>query len=145
MATQIFSKIPTQVQANPVCQQNAYLSTSQYQQTAPIFTTSVFSGISVDNVKPQSTLTNAVATKVNKKLWASILLSVNPSSEQQYLELGVGMRKDKSISINNIPLKKVPDNGSKTVSCPLNATKPTTVTSLFNRGFSQIDLDHLSL
>ena len=145
VATQIFSKIPTQVQANPVLQQNAYFATLTNQQTAPIFTTSDFSGISVDNVKPLTTLTNAVATKVNKKLGASITLSVNPSSEQQYLVMGEGMRKDMTISINNIPLKNDPDNGSKTVSLPLNATKPTTVTLTFNRGFSQIDLDHFAL
>ncbi|MBM6453101.1 YfhO family protein, partial [Lacticaseibacillus paracasei] len=110
-----------QVQANPVLQQNAYFATLTNQQMAPIFTTSDFSGISVDNVKPLTTLTNAVATKVNKKLGASITLSVNPSSEQQYLVMGEGMRKDMTISINNIPLKNDPDNGSKTVSLPLNA------------------------
>ncbi|TLQ51117.1 YfhO family protein [Lacticaseibacillus casei] len=145
VATQIYRKIPTQVQANPVLQQNAYFETLSPQANQTMLTTSDFSGISVDNVKPLTTLTNAVATKVNKKNAASITLTVNPTSEQQYLVMGENMRKNMAISINNIPVKNDPDTGSKTVSMPINSTKPTTITLTFNRGLNQIDLDHFAL
>ncbi|EPC96031.1 hypothetical protein Lpp124_01514, partial [Lacticaseibacillus paracasei subsp. paracasei CNCM I-4649] len=145
VATQIYRKVPTQVQANPVLQQNAYFSTFTPETIGAIFTTTDFSGITVDNVKPLTTLTNAIATKKDKKLGATITLNVNPSTEQRYLVMGENMRKNMAISINNVPLKNDPDNGSKTVSLPIDAEKPTTVTLTFNRNIDQIDLDHFAL
>jgi uncharacterized membrane protein YfhO len=59
--------------------------------------------------------------------------------------MGENMRKNMAISINNIPVKNDPDTGSKTVSMPINSTKPTTITLTFNRGLNQIDLDHFAL
>lgn len=145
VATQIYRKVPTQVQANPVLQQNAYFTTFTPETIGAIFTTTDFSGITVDNVKPLTTLTNAIATKKDKKLGATITLNVNPSTEQRYLVMGENMRKNMAISINNVPLKNDPDNGSKTVSLPIDAEKPTTVTLTFNRNINQIDLDHFAL